>query len=446
MPAESHPPGKGRLKRAEPVELAERAERQPNRIKRWLMVLGPGFITGASDDDPSGVATYAVAGAAFGFATLWLTLLCLPLMAAVQYISAKIGMVRGEGLASTLSERYPGYVVYPAILVLAVANIITAGADIGAVGAAIHLIVPIPIAVTIAPIGLGILLLQMFGSYRLISSVFKWLSLFLLAYVATAFFVRADALEVLRGSFVPTVRTDSKYIATVVAILGTTISPYLWFWQSSQEVDEEKAQGRRTLRQRRGASDAELRYEFWDINAGMLFSEFVAYFIIFTTAATLHNAGETGIGTATDAARALEPLAGEAAPILLGIGLIGSGLLAVPVVTGAAAYTVAETMGWHSSLDESPRVAWRFYGVIAVSTVIAIAINFIGVNPIDALFYAAVINGLLAPPLLMLIMAASNDPGVMDGRPNGTVVNTLGWLTTLIMTAGAVFLIVTWLR
>ena len=264
-------------------------------MRRWLLVIGPGVVTGASDDDPSGIATYAVAGASFGFATLWLTVVCLPLMASVQYISAKMGMVRGEGLAATLIKRYPRWLIYPAILALAVANTLNAGADIGAIGAAIELIVPIPIVVSVVPIAVGIAALQVFGSYRLIASVFKWLALALVAYVATAFFVRADVGEVLRGTFVPDIRWDAAYLATVVAIVGTTISPYLWFWQSSQEVDEEICQGRLTIQQRRGATNDELKYRAWDVNLGMFFSELVAYFIIFVTAATLFKSGHTNV-------------------------------------------------------------------------------------------------------------------------------------------------------
>jgi NRAMP (natural resistance-associated macrophage protein)-like metal ion transporter len=426
--------------------LAERLDREPNRFKRYLTLLGPGVITGASDDDPSGIATYAVAGASYGYATLWLTIVCLPLMASVQFISAKVGMVRGEGLARTLSERFPRRLVYPAILGLAVANMINAGADIGAIAAAIHLIVAVPVAAMIVPIAAGILVVQLFCSYRRIESVFKWLALALVAYVATAFFVRANFGEVMRGSFIPHVQLDSAYLATVVAIVGTTISPYLWFWQSSQEVDEELSQGRRSLQSRQGASNSELRYKAWDVNTGMFFSELVAYFIIFVTAATLFQAGQRDINTATDAAQALRPLAGDAAKYLLAVGLIGAGLLAVPVLTGSAAYSVAETFGWRSSLNDKPGRAKPFYAVIVISTLLGMLINFVGINPIDALFYSAVLNGLLAPPLLVLIMIASSDKEMMCGRTNGAVISTLGWTTTIVMAVAALVLLVSWIH
>ena len=423
---------------------AERIAREPGRLRRWLLVIGPGVVTGASDDDPSGIATYAVAGASFGFATLWLTVVCLPLMASVQYISAKMGMVRGEGLAATLIKRYPRWLIYPAILALAVANTLNAGADIGAIGAAIELIVPIPIVVSVVPIAVGIAALQVFGSYRLIASVFKWLALALVAYVATAFFVRADVGEVLRGTFVPDIRWDAAYLATVVAIVGTTISPYLWFWQSSQEVDEEICQGRLTIQQRRGATNDELKYRAWDVNLGMFFSELVAYFIIFVTAATLFKSGHTNVNSATDAAEALRPLAGDAAKYLLAVGLIGAGLLAVPVLTGASAYSVGQVLGWNASLDAKPRQSRRFYAFIALATLAGVLINFVGINPIDALVYSAVLNGLLAAPLLVLMMLASADPEVMGDLANGAVITILGWATTVLMGLAAVVLIGAW--
>jgi NRAMP (natural resistance-associated macrophage protein)-like metal ion transporter len=427
------------------ASLEEQIARERRGWKRWLLVVGPGVVTGASDDDPSGVATYAIAGASFGYATLWVTLLCLPLMASVQFISAKVAMVRGQGMARVLSKRFPRWVVYPSILALAIANTLNAGADIGAIGAAVNLIVPIPIAATIIPIALAIALLQIFASYRLIASVFKWLALALVAYIATALFVRADVLEVLHGTFVPTVHLNSAYLATLVALLGTTVSPYLWFWQSGQEVDEEISQGRSTLRRRRGASDAELKYKAWDVNVGMVFSELVAYFIIFVTAATLFQAGQRDIQSATDAAEALKPLAGAGAKYLLAFGLFGSGLLAVPVLTGSAAYSVSEVAGWRSSLNEKPKRAKGLYGVIIASTAIGMLINFVGINPIDALFYSAVLNGLIAPPLLVLIMLVGNDSQLLGERSNSWVTNLFGWLTVALMSAGAVVLIASWL-
>src|SRR5438067_1463440 len=322
------------------LEAAMMLER--SRVKRFFKILGPGLITGASDDDPSGIGTYAVTGAALGFSTLWLALVTFPLMASVQFTCAKIGMVSGEGLAGVLRRHYPKPLLYLAVLGLVIANTINAGADVGAVAAAINLIVPIPIWLLIVPVAIAILLLQVFGSYELIARVFKWLTLALLAYIAAAFFARPEPVEVLKGSFIPTLSLDPTFLATLVAILGTTISPYLFFWQASQEVEEEVEIGRRWLWQRRGATDKELKYRALDINIGMALSNVVMYFIILATAATLHKAGQTDIQSAADAAKALEPLAGAAAKILLALGLIGAGFLAVPILTGSAAYAVSE--------------------------------------------------------------------------------------------------------
>lgn len=428
--------------RRTPESGSPEARARGGTVRKWLHVAGPGVITGASDDDPSGIATYAVAGASFGFATLWLSLFCLPFMASVQFISAKVGMVTGQGIAGTLKRRYPKAIVYPAVAGLVIVNTINAGADIGAIGAAVELFVPIPIEATVVPIAAGIVGLQIFASYAFISRTFKWLALALFAYLATAFFIHADVVTVLRHTFVPTLRADSRYLATVVAIMGTTISPYLWFWQSNQEVDEEISLGRRRLWQRKGASDRELRDRAIDVNAGMLFSNVVMYFIILVTAATLFKAGKTDIQTADDAAQALRPLAGDAAGYLLGVGLIGAGLLAVPVLTGSAAYCVGETFGWKSGLDEKPSRAKAFYGVMAASTLIGVLLNFSGINPIDALFYTAVLNGLLAPPLLVFLMLLSNDPEVMGSRTNSRTTNILGWAATCLMSGGTIVLLV----
>ena len=262
----------------DPNEAEFRAERNP--LKRFSKMLGPGLITGASDDDPSGIGTYAQAGAQFGFATLWTTLAMLPMMTAVQYMCAKIGLVTGEGLAGVLRQHYPRAVLYPAVVALVVANTLNAGADIGAIAAAINLLVPIPAIVFIVPVSLGLVALQVFGSYRLIEKVFKWLAVALLAYIAAALFARPDLGNVVAGTFLPTIRLDAKYIGILVALLGTTISPYLFFWQASQEVEEEISMGRRRLRQRQGASKFELRFALIDTIVGMTFSEIVAYFII----------------------------------------------------------------------------------------------------------------------------------------------------------------------
>ncbi len=420
-----------------------RIERTTNPLARILQILGPGLVTGASDDDPSGIGTYAQAGARYGYGTLWATLLMLPMMTAIQYICGKIGLVNGRGLAGVLREHYPRWVLYPAVGAVLVANTVNAGADIGAVAAAINLLLPVPILILVVPVSLGILALQVFGSYRLIERVFKWLCLALLAYVAAALLSRPNVGDVLRGTFIPTLQLDPAYIGILVALLGTTISPYLFFWQAGQEVEEQVSIGRRRLWQRQGASKKELRFALWDTLAGMTLSEIVAYFIILATGATLFTTGKTTISSATEAAQALRPIAGDAATLLLAVALIGAGVLAIPVLTGSAAYALAEAFRWRAGLDEKPSRARPFYAVIVVATLIGMLMNFAGIDPIDALVLTAVLNGLLAPPLLVLVMLASNDRRIMGERTNGRLLNVLGWATTAVMAVAAVALVVT---
>jgi NRAMP (natural resistance-associated macrophage protein)-like metal ion transporter len=409
-----------------------------------LKILGPGLITGASDDDPSGIGTYAVAGASLGFSTLWTALATFPMMTAVQFVCAKVGMVTGMGLARVLRLHYSKALLYPVVAGLTIANTINAGVDIGAIAAALNLLVPIPATAMIVPIALIILALQVWGSYRLIANTFKWLTLALFAYVGSAFFAHPDLREVLRGTFIPTLSLDAKFLSTLVAILGTTISPYLFFWQASQEVEEEISMGRRTLKARQGATREELTYAGLDVTTGMLFSNVVMYFIMLATAATLFKAGKTDIQSAAEAAQALRPLAGDAASFLLALGLIGAGFLAVPVLTGSSAYAVAQALGWKHSLDEKPRRAKLFYGMIIVSTLIGVLVNFVGINPIRALFWTAVINGFLAPPLLVVIMLIANNRKIMGERVNGFWTNVGGWVTTAVMFAAAIALVLVW--
>jgi NRAMP (natural resistance-associated macrophage protein)-like metal ion transporter len=427
-----------------PGSLEAAIARERNPIKRFFKILGPGLITGASDDDPSGIGTYALAGASLGFSTLWTALATFPMMTAVQFICAKVGMVTGMGLARVLRKHYSKALLYPVVAGLVIANTINAGTDIGAIAAAVNLLVPIPITAMIVPISLIILVLQVWGSYRLIAKTFKWLTLALLAYVGSAFYARPDAREVLRGTFIPTFSFDPEFLTNLVAILGTTISPYLYFWQASQEVEEEISMGRRTPIARRGATDQELKYAGWDVTTGMFFSNVVMYFIILATAATLFKAGKTDIQSATEAAQALRPLAGDAAYALLALGLIGAGFLAVPILTGSSAYAIAEALGWRYGLDEKPRRAKLFYAMIIVPTLIGMLINFVGINPISALFWTAVINGFLAPPILVVIMVIANNKKVMGERVNGWWVNLGGWVTTVVMFAAAIGLLLTW--
>jgi NRAMP (natural resistance-associated macrophage protein)-like metal ion transporter len=418
--------------------------RERNPVKRFFTLLGPGLITGAADDDPSGIATYSMAGASLGFATLWTALVTLPLMSVVQLLCAKIGMVSGMGLAGVLRDHYSRWLLYPAVFSLVVANTINAGTDIGAIAAALNLILPVPITLMIVPIAILIVVLQFWGSYRLISRVFKWLTLTLFAYIAAAFLSKPNWREVIKATFVPQLAFDKTYLMTLVAIFGTTISPYLFFWQASEEVEEEIKMGRETLKERQGATFAELRNATLDTDVGMFVCNLVFYFVIVAAAATLHAHGRTEIQTATDAAQALEPLAGSAAKYLFAVGLIGVGFLAVPVLTGSAAYAVGEAFGWECRLDYKPRQAPQFYAVIAASTLVGMLINFAGINPMSALFWTAIINGLVSPPLLVIIMLVSNNKLVMGDKVNGLAANVVGWIAAVTMFLAAIGMIVTW--
>jgi len=441
----STPQGAGAPPRKAAPEGVREAEvrRARTRLGRAFKILGPGFIAGASDDDPSGVGTYAVAGASLGYATLWTAWVTFPMMAAAQFIAAKIGIVTGVGLVGVLCRHYPHWLGYSAALSLAVACAINAGADLGAIAAALNLLIPIPASAIVVPLAVMLVVLQVWGSYRLIARVFQWLALALLAYIAAAIYARPDAAEVLRSTFIPTIRFDREFLLTVVAILGTTISPYMWFWQASQEVEEMVDKGQRRLWQRRGATATELRYAAWDVNVGMAFSNAVMYFVILASAATLFRSGHSEIHSAREAAEALRPVAGAGASTLFALGLVGSGMLAIPILTGSAAYAVGEVFGWRVGFEKPLHRAKQFYGVMVVSTLVGVEINFLGVNPIDALFWAAVIFGFLAPPLLATMMLVANNRRIMGARVNGIGLNVLGWATTIIMAAAAVALVLT---
>jgi Mn2+/Fe2+ NRAMP family transporter len=360
-----------------------------------------------------------------------MALLTFPLMAAVQNTCARVGLISGEGLAGVLRTHYPRWILYGSVALLLVANTINVGADLGAIADAVHSISGLQAVWLVAPVALGILALQIFGSYRLIANTFKWLTLALLAYVVDAFIVHPDLAETLRATAIPTFSLDPIYVTTVVAILGTTISPYLFFWQSSEEIEEQIEMGRKTKRSRRGASVSELRYSSIDVNVGMAFSNVVMYFIILATALTLFKSGKTDIKSAADAAEALKPLVGDFAGILFAAGMIGAGLLAVPVLSGSAAYAIAEAFGWKYGLDVHWSRAKPFYAVIVIATLAGVAMNFMGINPIDALFYSAVLNGIVAPPLLVMVMLAARNPKVMGKQTIGPLLTSLGWVATV---------------
>jgi len=425
---------------------AEQVAREPDPVRRAALVLGPGFITGAADDDPSGIGTYAVAGASLGLATLWTALLTFPFMAAVQNVCARLGLVSGTGLAGILKEHYPRWVLYPAVGLVVVANTINVGADLGAVADAAGTVIGTSLPWLVIPIAVGLLALEIFASYRMIERIFKYLTLALFAYVVDAFVVHPPLAETLRATIVPTVSVDRVYIATLVAILGTTMSPYLFFWQTSHEVEEEKAAGRKTRAQRRGATWYERRIATIDVNLGMLFSNLVMYFVILATALTLHASGKTDISTGAEAAEALSPLVGSFAGVTFAIGMIGAGFLAIPVLSGASAYAVSEAFGWREGLDEKWRRAKPFYGVVAAATLVGLLIPLTGIKPIDALFYAAVLNGVAAPPLLVVIMLAARNKKVMGRETIGPLLTALGWIVTIAMFVALAGLALTSLR
>jgi NRAMP (natural resistance-associated macrophage protein)-like metal ion transporter len=425
---------------------ARQVARERDPVKKAALLLGPGFITGAADDDPSGIGTYAVAGASLGLATLWTALVTFPFMAAVQNICARLGLVTGTGLAGILKEHYSRSVLYPAVGLVVLANTINVGADLGAIADAAGIVIGTPLPWLVIPIAVGLLALEVFASYRIIERIFKYLTLALFAYVVDAVVVHPPLSETLRATIVPTISLDRDYIATIVAIFGTTISPYLFFWQTSHEVEEEKAAGKKTRAQRRGTTWYELRIATIDVNLGMLFSNLVMYFIILATALTLHANGKTDISTGAEAAQALSPIAGDFAGVIFAIGMIGAGFLAVPILSGASAYAVSETFGWREGLDENWRRAKPFYGVVAAATLVGLVIPLTGIKPIDALFFTAILNGIAAPPLLVVIMLAARNRKVMGRETIGPVLTALGWIVTIAMFAALAGLAITSLR
>ena len=405
--------------------------------RRFFRDLGPGLITGAADDDPSGIATYSSAGASFGFGMLWAALLTLPLMSAVQLMCARIGIVSRRGLASVLRRHYSVRLLWFACALLLVANVVNVAADLGGMAEAVELLTGLPSLWLIMPITALVLSLLVFGSYRLVVRIFKWLTLVLFAYVGAGLLAHPDWREVLRATLLPRIAFDRSSLMTLVAVFGTTISPYLFFWQAAHNVEEEKALERDVGRPRETVL-AKLRRARTDVLVGMSISNVIAYFIILTTAATLHAAGQRDIQTAEQAAQALRPIAGDLAEELFCIGLVGAGFLGVPILAGSAAYAIAEAAAWRRGIDKRPRLARKFYAVIALAMVGGMAIDYAGVNAIRMLFWAAVVNGVLAPPLIAIILHVSNNRAVMGEHTNGRLLNVLGFATTLVMTAAAI--------
>lgn len=406
----------------------------PNLWQR-LARLGPGLITGAADDDPSGISTYSVAGASAGLSMLWLALFTTPMMAVVQGMCARIGMVSGIGLAANIRKSVPAWAAYAIAALVIAANTFNVGADFAGMAASAHLVAPVLPALA-WDVFFGLLLIAglLYLSYRRIAEFLKYLTLTLFAYVVTAFIVHPHWKDVFAHLIVPHVQLTRAWITTAMGVLGTTITPYLFFWQSALEVEEEKAQGRTTVRQRRGANDEEIREAHFDVNVGMLFSNLVMFFIIVTTALTLFAHGKTNIQTAQDAALALEPLAGHLASLLFMLGMVGTGLLAIPALAGSSAYIAAEMLSFkREGLDERPQRAPQFYFVLAAGLLIGIAIPFTHLDPIRALYWSAVLNGIVSVPLIFLVIRIANDVKVMGKWRNSILANAWSWVTFALM-------------
>lgn len=413
------------------------APKKPNPLKRFFSLLGPGLITGAADDDPSGIATYSIVGAQMGTAMLWTAFITWPFMGAVQLMCARIGMVTGAGLGTALRRKIPRWLVFAAALGLLAANTINVGSDLSGMADAAEMLTGINSHFSVVIFGIGIAYATIRFRYHQIAMMMKWLALVLFAYVITAFIAGPDWGRVLRDTFIPSIPQNHAAWQNLVAVLGTTISPYLFFWQAAEEVEEEKAMGRRLLRQRRGATKQEITDRKIDVSVGTFFSNFTMYFIILTTALVLHAHGITHIETSKDAAAALRPLVGTLAYLLYTIGIIGVGFLAIPTLAGSAAYAFAETFSWKEGLDEPFRGAIPFYVVLIFSISLGVGMDFLNINPVKALFWTAVINGVLAPFLLVGILVVASDRKLMQSQPSSWLSLAAVGVITLMMFGAA---------
>ncbi|MES2062772.1 MAG: divalent metal cation transporter [Bacteroidota bacterium] len=430
------------------MPLKHNARFRIRKVRKFFGLLGPGLTTGAADDDPSGIATYSQTGAQFGYGQLWTALYMLPFMTAVQEACARIGLVTGKGIAAVVKEHYSRKVLYAVVGLVVVANVINIGADIGAMASAAQLLVPVHFVVLTLLFTITILLLEIFTSYRVYSKILKWLALALLAYPITVFIVDQPWATVLKASVIPHFEFSFAFLFIITGVFGTTITPYMFFWQASQEVEEEQAKGLvRDGKPRIGWPHIHAMRK--DNNIGMVISEFTTWCILLVGATVLHNSGITDVKNAADAAKALEPLvhsfpnAGYLAKLIFSVGIIGLGLLAVPVLSGSAAYAVAEAFDWNASLNLKLKKAHGFYGVIIISTLIGLTINFVGIDPVKALIYTAVINGVAAVPLLFLIIRIAASDKIMGEYKSRWLSKTLLWVTFFIMGAAAVALFFT---
>ncbi|HEY9341569.1 MAG TPA: divalent metal cation transporter [Hanamia sp.] len=421
----------------------KKVNKKKSKLLKFLSLLGPGLTTGAADDDPSGIATYSQTGARFGYGQLWTALYMLPLMMAVQEACARIGMVKGKGIAGILKVHYNSKILYSVVALVTIANIINIGADIGAMAEAAKLLIPLPFAVWTLLFTAIILLLEIFTTYKVYAKILKWLALSLLAYPITVFVVQLPWLTVLKATFIPHFELTFAFFFIITGVLGTTISPYMFFWEASQEVEEvkDKRMLRKGIPQIRPGNIYRMRL---DNNAGMIISEITTWSIMVVAGTVLHNSGITDVKTAADAAKALEPLvhsfpnAGYLSKFIFSIGIIGLGFLAVPILSGSAAYAVSEAVNWKSGLNLKLKKAHGFYGIITIATIIGLIINFVGINPVKALIYAAVLNGVAAIPLLFLIIKISSNERILGEFTSRMLSKILLWITFIAMAAAAV--------
>lgn len=418
------------------------------KIKKWLKVLGPGFITGASDDDPSGIGTYSQTGAQFGYSQLWTSLFAFPFMTVVQEMCGRIGMVTGRGIAVILKDHYARPILYISVFLLLIANTINIGADLGAMASAGQLIFHVPFILWLIAMTILTLVLEIFVPYPAYSKILKYLTFSLFAYFFVAFIVKQDWRSIAFATLIPSFSLTKDYLMNVVAILGTTISPYLFFWQADEEVEEEivnhklKAMGKGIPR----VLKKDIREMRLDTIVGMFFSQIVMFFIIVSTASTLKAHGITNITTADQAASALKPFAGDFAFLLFALGIVGTGFLAVPVLAGSAAYSIAETFHWKEGLGRKLKKAYGFYGVIAFATIIGLLVNFTPIKPFQMLYYTAILNGIVAPPLLVLIMLIGNNKKIMGEHTNSKFSNIMGWIVTAVMGISAIALLYSFIK
>ncbi len=426
------------------MQLQETPKPHKKKFWKFLTLLGPGLTTGAADDDPSGIATYSQTGAQFGYGQLWTALYMLPFMMAVQEACARIGMVKGKGIAAVVKEHYSRKVLYAVVGLVVMANTINIGADIGAMASALQLLIPIPFGVLTLLFTATMLILEIFTNYKIYSKILKWLAVSLLAYPITVFIVHQPWLTVLKATVVPHFELNFAFLFIITGVLGTTISPYMFFWQASQEVEEEKEKHLIRSSGQPVISKRYIRNMRIDNTTGMLISEVTTWCIILVAATVLHGSGVRDVKTAADAAKALEPLvhsfphSGYLAKVVFSVGIIGLGLLAVPVLSGSAAYAVSEAFDWDASLNLKLKKAHGFYGVITIATIVGLMINFVGIDPVKALVYAAVLNGVAAVPLLFLIGKIAMSEEIMGGYKSGPLSNILVWAAFIGMGAAAI--------